>query len=146
MMISLGSAVSGDPIDADNRIPGVRIRSLILPAGAAVVVAAVALVLANSRGGSTAGPSPAVVTAGAAHLRIVNYAFVPKTLTVRAGTTITITNADSTAHTATANSGAFDSGTVKPGQSTRFTLGKPGTYSYFCQFHAFMTGTIKVIR
>ena len=110
------------------------------------MVAVVALALADSRGGSTGGTSHVVVSGGAAHLRIVNYAFVPKTLTVRAGTTITVTNNDSTAHTATASSGAFDSGTVKPGQSASFTLRKPGTYSYYCQFHAFMTGTIKVVR
>ncbi len=87
-----------------------------------------------------------MVTAGAVHLRIVNYAFVPGTLTVRAGTTITVTNRDSTAHTATASSGAFDSGTLKPGQSARFALREPGAYVYVCQFHAFMTGTIKVVR
>jgi len=123
-----------------------RIRSLIVPAGAAVVVAVVALAIIHSRGGSAGGSSRPVVSAGAPHLRIVNYAFVPKTLTVKAGTTITITNADSTAHTATADSGAFDSGTLKPGKSAHFTLRKAGTYAYICQFHAFMTGAIKVVR
>jgi plastocyanin len=118
----------------------------MLPAGAAVVFAVVALALGHSRGASSGGPASAVVAAGIAHLRIVNYAFVPQTLTVKAGTTITVTNADGTAHTATAGSGAFDSGTVKPGQSARLTLRKPGTYSYYCQFHAFMHGTIVVVK
>jgi plastocyanin len=144
--ISPNPKLSGDPTRGCHRIPDVRIKSITTPAGAAVLVALVALALADSRGGPTGGPSSAVVTTGAAHLRIVNYAFVPSTLTVRAGTTITVTNADSTSHTATASSGAFDSGTLKPGQSARFALRKPGTYAYFCQFHAFMTGTIKVVR
>jgi plastocyanin len=79
-------------------------------------------------------------------LRIASYAFHPQTLTVKAGTKIVVTNNDATAHTATAKSGAFDSGTLKPGQTMRFTLNKPGVYQYYCQFHAFMTGTIKVVR
>jgi hypothetical protein len=35
-------------------------------------------------------------------------------------------------------------GTINPGKSTTITLGRPGTYTYFCQFHAFMHGTITV--
>jgi plastocyanin len=77
---------------------------------------------------------------------IANYAYAPRTLTVKAGTSIAVKNADQTAHTATARSGAFDSGTIKPGHSTQFKLTEPGTYKFYCQFHAFMTGTIKVVR
>jgi plastocyanin len=135
-----------DPIGAASRIHGVRIKSLIIPAAVAVVVAAVALALGHSRGGSTGAQSTAVVLGKTARLTIANYAFAPKALTVRAGTTVTVVNTDNTAHTATASLGAFDSGTLKPGQSTHFTVNKPGTYAYICQFHAFMTGTIDVIR
>jgi plastocyanin len=88
----------------------------------------------------------AVVTGKSARLKISNYAFAPATLTVRVGTKITVTNSDQTAHTVTARSGAFDSGTVNPGQSKSFTVKKPGVYAYYCQFHAFMTGTIKVVK
>ena len=59
---------------------------------------------------------------------------------------ITVTNTDPTAHTATANSGVFDTGTLNQGQSAHLRLTKPGTYLYHCQFHAFMVGTIKVVR
>jgi plastocyanin len=95
---------------------------------------------ASMSGSSSKAPS------GKAHLTIANYAFAPSALTVKVGTAITVKNTDQTAHTATARSGAFDSGTLKPGQSTQFTLNKPGTYKFYCQFHAFMTGTIKVVR
>jgi plastocyanin len=122
-----------------------NLRSLILPTIVAGAVAVAALGLGHSRGGAASttshGPSSAIP-----HLTIANYAFSPATLTVRAGTTITVTNTDSTSHTATARSGAFDSGTLKPGQSAHFTLRTPGTYIFYCQFHAFMTGTIKVTR
>lgn len=87
-----------------------------------------------------------VVSGKTASLRISNYAFQPVTLTVRAGTKVTVSNSDQTAHTATARSGAFDSGTVNPGKSASFTVTKPGVYHYYCQFHAFMSGTIKVIK
>ncbi len=119
-----------------------RINSLALPALAAVIVGGGALLLGHSRG--TAPVAPVVVLGGrSARIRIANYAFDPATLTVRAGTKIIVTNDDQTAHTATASHG-FDSGTLKPGQSAHFTLTKPGTYTYICQFHAFMTGTITV--
>ena len=65
-------------------------------------------------------------------------------MTVGAGSRITFTNHDATAHTATSNKPAFDTGTVKPGQSATVTLRKAGTYTYYCQFHAFMHGTVIV--
>jgi plastocyanin len=123
----------------------VLLKSSILPAGVAAAVAIIGLALGTSRGGATAAPSSAVATGTAVSLKIANYAFAPASLTVKPGTTVTVHNADSTAHTATAGSGAFDSGTLKPGASARFTLKKVGTYTYICQFHAFMAGTIKVV-
>jgi plastocyanin len=123
----------------------VLIKSSILPAGVAVMVGVVALALGSSRGGVSVAASSKVATGSAVSLRIANYAFAPAALTVKVGTRITVSNSDGTAHTATAGSGAFDSGTLKQGQSSHFTLKKAGTYTYICQFHAFMTGTIKVV-
>ncbi len=120
-------------------------RSLLLPALAAVVVAVVGLTLGHSRP-AAAARSTAVVTGHATTLRISNYAYTPTTLTVRVGTKITVTNADATAHTVTAASGAFDSGTVGGGKSASFTVTKPGVYKYICQFHAFMNGTLEVVK
>ncbi len=120
----------------------VRSRALIVPAAAAVVVAVGVLALSHSGGAPTT--HRALTGAKIARLMIANYAFAPAALTVSAGASITLTNADSTAHTVTARSGAFDSGTLKPGQTAHFTLSKPGVYAFYCQFHAFMTGTIKI--
>lgn len=50
---------------------------------------------------------------------------------------------DSASHTATAGSD-FDTGTLKKGDTKTVTLDKPGSYSYICQFHAFMKGTVIV--
>jgi len=122
----------------------VRVRLLLRPVLAVIVLGAV-VGCGQSSTGSASGSSNRTPS-GRAHLTIANYAFAPGTLTVKAGTSITVKNTDQTAHTATARSGAFDSGTLKPGQSTQFKLTKPGTYKFYCQFHAFMTGTITVVR
>ncbi len=110
-----------------------------------ILVGAIALALGSSRTGSTGPASPVVASGKAVRLTISSYAFHPPALTVKVGTVVTVKNTDATAHTATARTGAFDSGTVNQNQTVRFTLRKPGTYSYYCQFHAFMTGTIKVL-
>jgi plastocyanin len=79
---------------------------------------------------------------------IANFAYHPATVTVAVGTRITFVNHDQTAHTATSSASprAFDSGTLGPGQSKTITLSKPGTYSYYCQFHPFMHGTVIVAK
>lgn len=126
-----------------------RLRPLLLPGLVAVVVAVVGLTLAPSRSPvppvSKASPS-AVLSGNAASLKIANYAYAPATLTVRVGTRIEVTNADMTAHTVTARSGGFDSGTVSPGKAASFTVTKPGVYAFYCQFHAFMSGTIRAVK
>jgi plastocyanin len=81
---------------------------------------------------------------GVAHLTISGYAYQPPRITVRPGTKITFANRDETAHTATSTNTGFDTGTIKPGRSATVTVTKPGTYAYYCQFHAFMHGTIVV--
>jgi plastocyanin len=77
---------------------------------------------------------------------ISNYAYQPVKLTVARGTEVTFTNHDQTAHTATATGtkARFDSGTINPGMSATIMVNEPGTYTYYCQFHAFMHGTITV--
>ena len=124
------------------------IRALIPSLIVAVVVGALALALGQGRGGATASSSasarPVVASGKAVELKIANYAFVPPALTVKAGTVVTVRNVDSTAHTATAGGGAFDSGSVAPGGTARLVLKRAGTYHYICQFHAFMNGTITV--
>lgn len=122
-----------------------RIRSLIPPTGAAVVIAVLALALAN-HGGSSGTPATTTVAAGTAAVTIKNFAFAPQTLTVRVRTRVTWTNRDATAHTATMDQGSLDTGTINPGQSRTLDFRRPGTYAYHCAFHAFMTGTIRVLR
>lgn len=93
---------------------------------------------------STSAAAPAATQHGTVKVAISGFAFHPPTLTVAAGTKVTFTNGDQTAHTATGNKPGFDTGTVNPGKSATVVFNKPGTYTYYCQFHAFMHGTIVV--
>jgi plastocyanin len=105
----------------------------------------------TAKAASQASSAAAATTAASAPVRsgkvavsIRGFAFQPKTLTVTAGTRVTFTNHDQTAHTATSTKPGFDTGTVKPGKSATVLLKRPGTYTFYCQFHAFMRGTIVV--
>lgn len=75
---------------------------------------------------------------------IENFAFDPGTLTIAVGDTVTWTNNDSAAHTATADDGSFDSGNIEQGESFSHTFDEAGTYTYVCTFHPNMTGEIVV--
>lgn len=105
-------------------------------AGARAAVTALAVSVLLAACGSSPKPTASVA--------ISSYAFHPAAVTVAPGTKVRFTNRDQTAHTATARNGAFDTGTLKPGRSATVTLTKPGTYTYYCQFHAFMTATVVV--
>ena len=78
---------------------------------------------------------------------IVNLAYNPAELTVQVGDTVTWTNNDGLAHTATSDPGApaaFDSSTIAPGGTFQFTFDVVGTYAYHCAIHASMHGTVVV--
>ena len=75
---------------------------------------------------------------------IKDFAFNPSNTTIAPGTTVTWVNNDQTAHTVTANDGAFDSGTLQPGQSYSFAFDKAGTYAYHCNIHPDMSATVSV--
>ncbi len=79
-----------------------------------------------------------------ASVNIQSLAFSPASTAVKAGGTVTFTNNDSTSHTATADDGSFDTGTLAPGQSKSVTVTKVGSVSFHCNFHSSMTGTINV--
>ncbi len=92
---------------------------------------------------SQQGTTPNAVMASS--VAIQNFAFSPTTIKVKKGTTVTWTNNDSVGHTVTATSGGgFDSGTLDSGQSYSFTFTAAGTFSYKCNIHPDMMGTVIV--
>lgn len=110
----------------------------------------------NTGTGTGTGPLPAdTASAGtgsagspvaAGTLSIKDFAFTPAALTIKAGSTVTVTNHDSATHTWTATNKAFDSGDLATGKTFTFTFTftKPGTYSYLCSIHPSMHGTVTV--
>ncbi len=92
-----------------------------------------------------ASEESAVMT-GAAAVDISNFAFNPPTIEIAVGDTVTWTNNDSAAHTATQqpSGSGFQSGALQPGDSFSFTFDTAGTYDYFCEFHPGMTGQVIV--
>jgi len=71
-------------------------------------------------------------------------AFAPDALTVAAGDSVTWASVDSPDHTVTADDGSFDSGTLSNGGTFEQTFDEAGEYSYHCEIHPSMTGTITV--
>jgi len=76
--------------------------------------------------------------------------FVPSTVVITAGGTVTWENTDNAAHTASSGTaaggpdGVFDSSLIKSGGSYSVTLDDEGTYPYFCMVHPWMEGTVIV--
>ena len=79
--------------------------------------------------------------------------FIPSTVTIEVGETVTWENNDTAAHTATAGSaadgpsGVWDSSLImtSAGMNTySFTFDTAGTYPYFCMVHPWMEGTVIV--
>lgn len=71
-------------------------------------------------------------------------AFGTNPLTITAGTTVSWLNSDSTTHTSSADGGQWTSGDIRPGDRFNFTFNSPGQFTYHCQIHPNMTGTILV--
>ena len=112
--------------------------------GLATAALGVLVTACGSTSASPAHPAPARQRPAATHLTISGYAYHAATISVAPGTRITLSNHDQTPHTATSTETGFDTGTIDPGRSATVAVTKPGTYSYYCQFHAFMHGTITV--
>ena len=86
--------------------------------------------------------SPVSIVSGASTLTTTAYS--PNPVTVAVGGSVTWTNNDNTAHTSTANGGAWNSGTIAPGRSYTMTFSSAGTFTYRCTIHPGMTGTVTV--
>jgi plastocyanin len=70
--------------------------------------------------------------------------YEPSEAAVKPGQVVKWRNEGAEAHTATAEDGSFDSGSMAPGAEFQFTFSKPGTISYTCTPHPWAKGTVKV--
>jgi plastocyanin len=117
--------------------------------GAALLLAAIAVLLVGCGGGGDGtdqtSASPSGGAPSAAAVTISDYLYDPARITVPEGTTVTFTNRDSTPHTATSKeAGRFDSGSIDTDETGKVKLEESGTFAYYCLFHPFMKGAIVV--
>jgi plastocyanin len=126
------------------------LRKHVVAALAASVVLAGCSASRPTAGTGTSMPMASMsVTAPAApvsgnQVNIDGFAFVPATLTVSAGTTVTWTNHDEEPHTVAASDGSFHSPGMGTGATFSHTFATSGTFDYVCSIHPMMHGTVVV--
>ena len=86
-------------------------------------------------------------SAGSDVVIIKDFTFVPATVTVSAGGSVTWVNCESTAglaHTATSDASGFDSGLLAPLATYTQTFKNSGSIPYHCTVHPSMKATVVV--
>jgi plastocyanin len=137
------------------RRPGMRLAA----AGAALLLASACGASAQRTGGGGAaqrteggasvrpaggGGTSAAAPGGGATVRVKDFSFEPKQLTVPVGSKVTWTFQDSAKHNVSAKSPGPSSGDLSGGASYSFTFAEKGSYAYVCSIHQYMTGTVVV--
>jgi plastocyanin len=87
---------------------------------------------------------PKARAAASTTVTIRDFEYAPPTVTIDVGDTVTWSNDGPTGHTATADGGSFDTGLLADGESGSHTFDQAGSFSYFCEPHPFMKGTVTV--
>ncbi len=118
---------------------------------AAIFATTLCLTACSSYNSMSPAPSPTPAPAGSTTVTIpsgasaqTTAAFGMNPLTISAGTTISWLNSDTTTHTSAADGGQWASGNIAPGGRFNFTFASAGQFTYHCQIHPNMTGTIIV--
>jgi plastocyanin len=135
--------------------PGTKNRHIlagIVSTGVAVVLAGAILLATSGSGGmgpasasGSSSSSSSTAAASSVHITISNFMFHAMSVTVKPGATVSVTNKDSATHTLTATGGQFNTGDITQNQTKTFKAPmKAGTYSYICNIHQYMMGTIIV--
>jgi len=77
----------------------------------------------------------------------VSWQFSPENISVVIGVNSTVTWVSNSLSydTITSRDGAFSSPPVAPGQTYSYTFTQPGTYDYYCVYHPWMVGSVKVL-
>jgi plastocyanin len=111
--------------------------NIVLALGVPIVAVVAVVVTLNVTSESSTAASGNTIA-------IKNFSFSPAPLVAKAGSAIKVTNDDSTPHTLTADDKSFDTGVLNGGSGGTIKLGGPGTYTYHCEIHNYMTGKINV--
>ncbi len=79
-----------------------------------------------------------------------NTCFIPSSVTINVGDTVSWSNDDTAAHTVTSGQpakgpdGNFDSSLLMVGKTFDVTFDNSGSYDYFCMVHPWMVGEVQV--
>jgi len=91
-------------------------------------------------------PAPSGEAAKSEKVEIVEFAYQPDPVVVQVGGKVIWQNQDTAPHTATADDGSFDTGTIEKGKLGSATFKEAGTFTYFCEIHPTMHGTVEVVE
>lgn len=142
----------------------IRYRTrLALPAALVLSLGMLGLTGCASGDPVTAGSSPSASSEEPAEgdVTLVSLNFMPETITVSVGDTVTWVNGESITHTITSGTfsdvdettglrgsdaadGLFDEELGEKGGTFSFTFDTAGTYPYFCDIHSGMNATVVV--
>jgi plastocyanin len=132
-------------------------RLTTIPIGIVMLVVCAFTGAETRAGGPTVAPAafaravgPVAAHGANPHVKLTNFKFEPKVLTVKAGTTVEWVN-EGGRHTIEADNGSFKSDVLTQGGKFEHKFVKPGTYAYHCGFHGEkggkdMSGKIVVTR
>jgi len=112
-----------------------------------VFAALAALLVPLSVSAAPAAPvaTAAPVEAAGVTVTVKDMAFTPVRVTVALGSSVTWSFQDAMGHSATSNSGFFDTGVASGGATRSVRFRSAGTFGYHCSVHPLtMTGTVVV--
>ena len=116
------------------------LRLVIVATGASMLMSA-----CGSDSSSPTAPSTAADVTVTIQANNASNSYAPNPVSMRLGQTIAWRNADSITHTATQDSGGFNTGSVAAGATSAATMmNTAGTFAYHCTIHPGMVGTINV--
>ena len=91
-------------------------------------------------------PAPSGEAQKSEKVQIVEFTYEPDPVVVQVGGKVIWQNEDTAPHTATADDGSFDTGTIENGKLGSATFKEAGTFTYFCEIHPTMHGTVEVVE
>lgn len=97
-------------------------------------------------GSTESEPAPSGEAAKSEKVQIVEFTYEPDPVVVQVGGKVIWQNEDTAPHTATADDGSFDTGTIEKGKLGSATFKEAGTFTYHCEIHPTMHGTVEVVE
>ena len=101
-------------------------------------------VASNVSNSASANTTTSISIPQGASAQQVTQFYMPVNASVPKDSSVTWTNKDIAPHTATADDGSFDAGTINPGSTASAMITGQGTVPYHCNIHPWMHGSLQV--